>query len=215
MMLNQTLVRQLMDGVAPAYWILSGLILFLATLVMISMCINRPSKKKRPPKENQMAKAVAESLAEPVPGEAQGKLYSYDDYIRDIISGDVPLSEILERCGGIIPRKPKDSPEIVSAKPQDPGYTDRLNERMKWFEELARKQPKLKMTAPPVPTPVLLVKGQMVRCTCSCHGHGADYKSLPVSYGFGSGFGGRIQPPGSACYPKCHACKGTGFVIIT
>lgn len=183
----------------------------LLCLVLAGLCVilvirwfNR-RKSAKPSLETQAAVAqslaVTQSLAEPDPDkEPKGKPYTHEDYVRDIRDGNIQVEEILRRCGGIIPVKPKDAPETK--------YSARLDERMRWAEKMAKENPGLKMTKPPVPIPVLLVKGQMVRCKCPCHGPGGIHS------------GGMYGQPAvndyrSRCLGKCSSCGGTGYVIVT
>jgi hypothetical protein len=176
--------------------------MILVGLSLILIIRGRDRRKSAKPSLETQA-AVAQSLAEPDPDkEPKGKPYTYEDYVRDIRDGNVQIEEILKRCGGVIPVKPKDAPEIK--------HSARLDERMRWAEKMAKENPGLKMTKPPVPIPVLLVKGQVVRCKCCCHGHGGIYTTGYIDQ----------QPVRdslycSNCHGQCRSCRGTGYVIIT
>lgn len=86
--------------------------------------------------------------------------YSYADFQRDLHDEKLTFDEIYEKCGGVLPQKPKEpetKPEEKKeggpgAKSEDP---DRLAQLNAWFKETGKNCVQGLVPPPPNPYPVI------------------------------------------------------------
>lgn len=192
-------------------------------LLMAVLCIFIMSKSPR--RTAAKPPALAAEKAEP-------RKYSYDDLVRDLDT-NVPIDEILERCGGVFPDPPakgavlprsflEGSPSST-AFPDDPEGTavmaettkkepeGRDAERQAWFKDMLQTTPEVKVVPPPpLGTPIVSMGGWPILCHC---------KRSPGGLGMPTVSFTRVVPFGSMHLPRpvgttCESCGGRGFVIM-
>lgn len=133
--------------------------------------------------------------------EAPKSAYTYKEFAKDLYVDEVSISDILDRCRGVIPPRPEqESPAPVQPTDGPKGLDPH---RQAWFEELARRLPQIKIVPPP---PVqVTVQAFLIPCVCRHQ----DFPTRMVASG--SEIQGRS---GERAY-RCKRCKDTGMVAIT
>jgi hypothetical protein len=161
----------------------------LLALVFLLICIRRVKKAAAALKEREK------------------KPYTYKDFLRDLESGNVPMSEIVGRCkDAAVPYEelpPELKPPVVEPPPTPADKL--LKSRLEWFEKasggLARP------IVPPPPPKVIAIPGYTILCGWCAHKMIGFGHYLNPSRGFGSHVEKRLRN-------DCEHCKGTGFVVI-
>lgn len=131
-------------------------------------------------------KEVAASPSKP---DAEKKVYTRTQLLKDLENPMLTLEEILERCGGEIPKE-----ESAEAPPNK---NDRSKERLQWFQNVCETVKTLKVVPPPPPPqPVAKI----------------DFFVVPCGWCTNSNMRSTLY--GSTGKYRCDRCKDTGMIRI-
>lgn len=192
------------------FWItLAAVAVAMPLIYILTARFRRPKKVAALRKKTFLEEALEDDVERPRP--AVG--YTWDDLQRDLYDSKLTLNEIMEKCGGVLPKKPgKGAAQGPESGPEEP--KGRLAELQAWFGKRAQETPVLKVVPPPPqPPPVVTLSGQSVRCPY-CAGSGQAYGNI-VGLGRTESFFNPMPAPPAQAGSTCSRCKGHGYVIVS
>jgi len=155
---------------------------------------------------------------------AQKPVYRYEDFLEDLKNPAVPIDQVIEKCGGKIPREweerisPAPEKAVPGPLPAAPVDEDRAQARKDWFNKLADSTPVIPVVPAPIPPrPVPTIKGWIIHCKwCTDVGAGQSGRRVEMTPGYHYG---QYGVPGVHVQKRymntCQYCGGKGMVMIT